>query len=157
MMAWPRDIILTWALDHVPAHLSRTNIWLAFHLATTWWSDVCGVVFQPTTDLTTALITVTFGPIDGPGGQIAWSDNIDCTVKRRLSKYDEAEDWTLSDDPEPDGVDFTRTAAHELGHLLGIPHLDAGNLMHGQYGRVRKPQAGDIAEAVARYGPPKKS
>lgn len=52
-------------------------------------------------------------------------------------------------------IDLCRVAVHELGHMIGIPHLSVGNLMAPTYSTgIATLQGGDIAEAVSRYGPP---
>jgi hypothetical protein len=50
-------------------------------------------------------------------------------------------------------IDPLRVLTHEFGHVLGIGHGPKGSLMYYEYSEVATPQAWDIAEAVARYGP----
>ncbi|NIQ12984.1 MAG: matrixin family metalloprotease, partial [Candidatus Dadabacteria bacterium] len=70
-------------------------------------------------------------------------------------KYDTTENWVVLNHPPSNRIDIVRVACHEIGHVIGIPHIGAGNLMAPHYSQqIRDPQAGDISEAVSRYGRP---
>lgn len=73
-------------------------------------------------------------------------------------RFDHMETWCYVSGtavPRDMRIDLGRVACHELGHVLGIPHIQAGNLMQPTYSySIWTPQAGDIAEAQGRYGKP---
>lgn len=119
------------------------------------WSKVCGVTFALTTG--TPDILVTTGNIDGPSGTLAWSELPGSGTTQRLTqKYDAAEAWIIALNPPASRIDLTRVVTHEIGHAIGIPHIGSGNLMAPTYStKIREPQAGDISEAIGRYGNPR--
>jgi hypothetical protein len=44
---------------------------------------------------------------------------------------------------------------HEIGHAIGLDHLSRGNIMQPTAaGDIVRPMAGDIEQAVLRYGQP---
>lgn len=119
------------------------------------WAEVCNI--EPLWQSTgTADVRMGAGVIDGGFGTLAWSE-LPCAGDDRPLRqlYDTGESWVIAEQPQGRQIDLVRVACHELGHALGIPHIAAGNLMAPTYSpTIRKPQTGDIAEAVARYGPP---
>ena len=120
------------------------------------WSDVCGITFDLTADANEYDIVVTTGGIDGPGKTLAWSQLPSGNGQRLQQKYDAGEPWVVALNPPTSRIDLTRVVAHEIGHAIGIPHIDSGNLMAPTYStKIRGPVAGDIREAVNRYGEPK--
>lgn len=155
LQKWPSGMVVTWCIEKACQSLNRTAAEAAYMQATQEWMRVCGVKFEPTTNPKTARLTVRFDGIDGAGRVLAWSDLPDPTTGApRVQKFDGEENWVLSDKPRPGEIDFLRVATHELGHVIGIGHLPAGNLMQGMYDpTLRSVKAGDITEAVARYGP----
>lgn len=145
---WPHTKI-TWTLSGglLPGVSERTTL-DAFREAWESWRRVCGIepvyVQSPRPN-----VLSTTGAIDGPGRTLAWSE-LPCGVQASATltqKYDNREPW--------DADMLLAVPCHEIGHALGLDHLAAGNLLAPFYdSRIKAPQAGDIAEAQKRYGPP---
>lgn len=122
-----------------------------------YWSSVCGLKFRHAKGEPTADIVISFGRIDGRNGTLAWSElpngKNDKTVNQ---KYDTSEQFVDSENPGRYEIDLVRVACHEIGHAIGIPHLPVGrkpDLMNPTYSRrIRRPQPGDILQAIRRYG-----
>jgi len=149
---WP-FVDPTWNIAGTFAGFSDLDIKGAFELAWKQWADVCGIRARYVASNPNVLIRV--GPIDGSGKTLAWS-KLPCggvgrgTMLDQL--YDSGEAWVIGENPPANKVDLVRVACHEIGHVIGISHIGSGNLMAPTYSStIRKPQAGDIAEAAARY------
>jgi hypothetical protein len=151
---WPHSEI-SWTLAGRLPHLSDQDQKDVFHQAWELWAQVCGVQPRYTANARTAHVVIGAGGIDRSGGTLAWSE-LPCGPVRQLQqKYDTQETWVIAEHPARHEIDLLRVAAHEIGHVLGIPHLREGALMAPAYNpAVRRPQAEDIHEAVRRYGPP---
>ncbi len=147
---------LYWAMAGQLAGITAEQRQQAYTLAWSYWSEVCniGAVWSSTVN---ADVLMSAGAIDGGLGTLAWSE-LPCAGDDRPLRqlYDTSEQWVIAEGATPAGqIDLVRAACHELGHALGIPHITTGNLMAPIYSPIiRKPQAGDIIEAVQRYGPP---
>lgn len=154
---WPGGDV-TWAVESHPSRLSFEDARDAYALAWGWWARVCGLRPRYTTNPRTANVLMGAGRIDGPSGTLAWSE-LPCGGAAQLrQRYDDAERWVVSETPAAGEIDLARVACHEVGHAVGIGHIGPGNLLAPTYSsRVRKPQAGDIEEAVRRYGPPREA
>jgi hypothetical protein len=63
--------------------------------------------------------------------------------------------WKVGFDGNLDAYDIRYTMAHEIGHAIGLDHPSpSGELMSFRYGEgFRALQPGDVAGAVALYGP----
>lgn len=154
--AWDHKEI-TYALTGVLPTLTAQQFKQAIAAAFARWEAVCGIRSQFTNNPNTADIIIGTGPIDQPGGTLAWSE-LPCGGHGTLNqKYDTLESlWSIHDGPGQ-GVDIVRVATHEIGHALGMGHTDVpGSLMQPTYSdSVWVPTAAwDIPEAVKRYGPP---
>lgn len=155
MCRWPAPNP-TWAIIADIPGLARESFKQAAVAAWARWSAVCGIVPRMVEAENQANVLIGIQTI-GPGGVLADSE-LPCgaTMQTQLrQRYDSAEDWVVSDNPPSNKIDLVRVMCHEIGHVIGIPHIGTGNLMAPTYSRtVNKPVAGDIAEAVARYGLP---
>jgi hypothetical protein len=148
---------VTWNLSGpMPPGLSPAQATDAFAWAWAQWQAVCAIRPEFVADPAAAMVAVTFGPIDRAGGTLAWSE-LPCGNAGRLTQlFDAQESWVVAENPPRFQMDLGRVACHEIGHVLGMPHLASGNLMQPMYdANIRRPQTGDVAEAEARYGKPK--
>lgn len=151
---WP-SVSVTWAIAATLPGFAMDAFRLAIDEAWSYWTAVCGI--RPMM-LVGASANITIGlQTAGPGGVLADCElpcgaSIGSKVRMRI---DTSEAWVIAENPPGNKVDLVRVVAHELGHALGIPHIGAGNLMAPTYSSsIRRPRAGDAAEAVARYGLP---
>jgi hypothetical protein len=144
-----------WSFNGRLGTLPDATVKEAFEWAWGEWAKVCKIkpFFVPAA--AQAKVIVSFGRIDGASGTLAWSE-LPCGADRvRRQLFDSQEAWVLDVNPARFRIDLGRVACHEIGHVLGLPHLSNGNLMQPMYDpNIRTPQAGDITEVVARYGKP---
>lgn len=145
---WP-DPRINWWIDPVTVRglgISVDQITAEFVRAWKLWSDTIKIEPRQVREAREAHVAIRFGAIDGRNGTLAWSELADNTSRQKEQRYDTAENWGRS-------LPLWLTAAHEIGHVLGIGHLSRGNLMQPTLDtRLTGLQAGDIAEGVARYG-----
>jgi len=149
---WPL-VRVTWSVVADLPGFARETFRAAAEEAWSYWSAVCGILPQqiqgPAANVVIGIQSL------GPGGvladcQLPCGATIGSTVRMRV---DTEEAWVLAENPPPTKIDLVRVLAHELGHAIGIPHIGSGNLMAPTYSSaIRRPVAGDVAEAVARYG-----
>lgn len=127
----------------------------AFSWAWRHWQDACDVAPRMVQTVAEANVVFEGRPIDDVGRTLAISDWPDGD-RQVWGRFDASESWVFMQDPPKFKVDLGRVAVHEIGHLLGIPHLAAGAMMQPMYDlKLRGLQPADRAEAVRRYGPPK--
>ena len=144
-----------WFLAGDLAGLGRDSLRQSIATAFGRWSAVAGCTGEETTTEQGADIVIHTVRLDGPQGVLA-----DCMLpgpQVQVMRLDTSERWTIhAGSGVPQGkIDIVRVLTHELGHFWGIGHIGRGNLMAPTYSdSVEKPQAGDRAEMVDRYGPP---
>lgn len=151
---WPQKRI-TWTLSGQLPGISSEARLQAYQRAWQSWANVCDIVPVYNPGDPAANVQIGVGAIDGGMGTLAWSE-LPCGNAQTLRQlYDQSERWVITDGiTQGQQIDLTRVARHEIGHVLGIPHIAAGNLLAPTYrADLFDVQAGDIAEAVKRYGP----
>lgn len=121
-----------------------------------YWQAACGVQPYHVADPAVANVLMGTGRIDGSLGTLAWSE-MPCGGQRQLRQKYDFERFVIAEDPPQGFLDIVRIMAHEIGHVLGVPHDESGaaSLLAPTYNpRVRRPQAWDIRQAQLRYGKP---
>lgn len=148
---WP-DGRVTWGMRNHPVPGRAADVRAIYEAAWASWAKVANITPIFSDRPSEARVVMDAGTIDGPRNILAWSE-MPCGAARQVEqRYDSAENWDLG---EGGDILLLAVAAHEIGHALGIPHIATGNLMQPYYSpEIRAPQAGDIAEAVGRYGRP---
>lgn len=150
---WPMQQVTYYSKLDLPG-LSAEQAKQAFDAACRQWMAVCGLSLVRVASASTANIVSTSGEgradgLDGRGGTLAWSE-LPCGAgpnSQYEQKFDSAEAWNY--------LMAVAVICHEIGHVLGLSHLPKGNLMAPYYDpNTIKPQTGDIAEVVSRYGKP---
>lgn len=152
LMRLPNGRDIRWAVGpgwKIPKmYVVDTFAWAWFH-----WSEVCGISPRMVDRVEDANVVFEGREIDGAGKTLAISDWPDGN-RQVWGRFDSTESWVFMNEPPKFKLDLGRVAMHEIGHLLGIPHLSAGALMQPMYDlKLRGLQPADIAEAVRRYGP----
>ncbi len=149
--------------------LSADQARRAFERGWAKWAAVCDIAPSWTADANAADIVIGTGAIDGPSKVLAWTElppeggrpavgGVTGRVVLHM-RVDDAEMWSAPEpgQPIPAGtIDLGRTVCHEMGHALGLGHLQGPALMQPTYSeQIDAPLAPDIAEVVSRYGKPK--
>jgi hypothetical protein len=152
---WTKIMPLTYSIVDSWPQLSDADLARAFRMAFDRWEKVCNVKFVQVTS-GEADLSMYSRNLGGPGGVLAEAQ-LPCGTNNRplWARFDKTEDIVIADNAPPSKLDIVRIMTHELGHMLGIAHIGTGNLMAPTYStRIKEPQVGDVAEAVARYGLP---
>lgn len=146
---WPMKVVHFRQQLSLPG-LTDAQIDQAYRQACNAWNAVCGVQLTPAASGDAINIDAASGKIDGRSGTLAYS-YLPCNsspTSRMAQLYDNSESWTYNW--------LVEVACHEIGHAIGLDHsTDKQALMypysHG--GALLGPQADDIQQIVARYGP----
>jgi hypothetical protein len=148
---WPMKNITYYHEIKMPG-LSDEQVREAYDVAFSQWAEVCNIEPTRVDSPARANIYARSGTgrknhLDNRGGTLAWSE-LPCGVHETIQldqMYDEAEPWSFNM--------AIAVMCHELGHALGLPHLNDGNLMAPYYDpNVTAPQKDDIKEIVKLYG-----
>lgn len=158
---WPHNDI-TWGFKlsfQLPGFSKEESI-TTFTWAFAQWSQHANLhfIYTPNPDRQTNIL-IGSGRIDGAGNTLAWSELPPSPQVNQ--QYDQAEPFTFSQNPARGRIDLGATAAHEIGHALGLPHKPQTSrrelpaLLDPIYNpNIRTPQEWDIQQIQARYGKP---
>lgn len=148
---WPMKEISYYHEITMPG-MTSAQVSEAYDVAFSQWAEICDIEPQRVASAEQANIYAKSGVgracnLDGRGGTLAWSE-LPCGVSPNVQldqMFDEAEPWSFNM--------AVAVICHELGHALGLGHLNAGNLMAPYYDpNLTTPQKGDIDEMVKLYG-----
>lgn len=148
---WPMSKITYYHEIKMPG-MTEEQVREAYDVAFSQWAEVCNIEPVRADNHERANIYARSGlgkkyHLDNKGGTLAWSE-LPCGVAENVQldqMFDEAEPWSFNM--------AVAVICHELGHALGLPHLNNGNLMAPYYDpNVTAPQKGDIEEIVKLYG-----
>lgn len=155
-----RDIGPLDSLAGPRASLDQRAIRGALAAALDRWERVADIHFVEIADENSADIVI--GRQSSPTGRafanVETRGVVDKGVKeigRSLVCLNAAQPWKIGFDGNLEVYDLVHTFTHEIGHAIGLDHPGgAGSLMSPRYDeRVADLGAGDIAGAVALYGP----
>jgi hypothetical protein len=148
---WPMAAITYFHKVTLPG-MTDAQVKEAYDIAFSQWAKVCNIEPMRVDGPNNANIYAKSGVgrangLDDRGGTLAWSE-LPCGVAENVQldqMFDEAEAWSFNM--------AVAVICHELGHALGLPHLENGNLMAPYYDpNVTAPQKGDVKEIVKLYG-----
>lgn len=157
---WKVDT-LTWRISRYPTsgRLSKSDVDKEMKRAFQLWADETNLQFQKK-DSGTAHIDIRFesrehgdgDPFDGPGGTLAHAF---FPQYGGDAHFDDQEYWTVN---EFKGTNLYQTAAHELGHSLGLSHSDVRSSLMAPFYKGWDPNLeldrDDIDAIQALYGSP---
>ena len=131
------EATLTYHIANSPGSLSQSEVHSAVETALDAWSAVADVSFVPTSQsgLRDSL-DISFGNIDGPGGTLAQAYLPDDVNPARIAgdiEFDIAENWEIGNSQGRSAFDLVWVAVHEIGHALGLDHINAAGSVLAPY------------------------
>ncbi|MCH8905829.1 MAG: matrixin family metalloprotease, partial [Candidatus Heimdallarchaeota archaeon] len=125
---WPMKGV-TWAIaDSLPG-VSDAAYKAAAAWATRQWNQSCGIALKYTVKNRTANLLMRVANLGGPGDSLADSQ-LPCganSSSQILQRYDASEPWYAGAGQPPNGkISLRAVCVHELGHAIGIGHLQPG-------------------------------
>jgi len=122
------------------------------------WASVANIVFTYVDKVGNADLAITSASgrdmgFDGPGGTLAYAFLPCDNDRQKWMVFDRDETWRRMEERDR-GVAYLIVAVHEIGHLLGIRHINQrGNIMQPTYApHLTELGTADIERVQAFYG-----
>lgn len=152
---WPSPDI-TYSITGFVPQMTQSEYRAAVRRAFDSWEAVCGLRADEVSGTSGNLILQVGrgrrNNFDGPSGVLAWCE-IPCgSVRQCQLRMDLDEQWT--DKSAEPGIFVDAVLAHEIGHGIGLYHIESGQaLMNQTYKRgVSKPMPLDASQVLMLYG-----